>query len=412
MSGSTARCCEEPSESGECFECFECFAARSFADYLSHRTPETPGTHQTPDSLDPIDDRLDRLRMKRLTLFLTLFLFAGCVRQDPAVETGTIPTNSSPAASPTASATPTPTPIAERIDDELQSQLAIIAEAAKGRVGIGAVLVETGDAAYLDRTGRYPMQSVYKLPIAMAVLKMLDEGKIRIDQEINITPEDFVRPGFHSPIRNANPQGVILPLGEILRFSISESDGTASDVLLDLAGGPPAVMAYLQSIGVNDLIVADSEKSISKDWETQYRNWSTPAASINLLRAIHERRAGLSEQTTTLLLNVMTETETGDRRLKRGLPEGATLAHKTGTGGTEKGITGATNDIGIITLPDGRHILLAVYVSDSPGSTAVREKVIADTARAVIEKWAPGSYRSEEGNAANGADFNTRHTLQ
>lgn len=114
---------------------------------------------------------------------------------------------------------------------------------------------------------------------------------------------------------------------------------------------------------------------------------------------------------TTLVLEFMTQTETGDRRIKRGLPEGASLAHKTGTGGTEKGITGATNDIGIITLPDGRHILLAVYVSDSPESGAVREKVMADVARAVIEKWVPGSY-PEKKPVANGADFSTRHTLQ
>jgi len=226
----------------------------------------------------------------------------------------------------------------------------------------------------------------------MAVLKMLDDGKVRIDQQANITPDDFVRQGFHSPIRNANPQGTVLPLREVIRFSIAESDGTASDVLLDLAGGPEAVMSYLKGIGIHDLIVADSEKSIGKDWETQYRNWSTPEASIKLLRALYDRRAGLSEPTTNLLVNIMTETETGLRRIKAGLPEGASLAHKTGTGGTQNRITGATNDIGIITLPDGRHILIAVYVSDSPESAAVREKVIADIARAVVEKWAPGSY--------------------
>ena len=159
------------------------------------------------------------------------------------------------------------------------------------------------------------------------------------------------------------------------------------------------MMSYLKGIGISELIVADSEKSISKDWETQYRNWSTPDASIQLLRVLHERRAGLSEQTTSLLLKFLTETETGDRRIKRGRPEGAVLAHKTGTGGTEKGITGATNDIGIITLPDGRHILLAVYVADSPENGAVREKVIADIARAVIEKWVPGSYPEQgQGN--------------
>ncbi|CAN5568356.1 N/A [soil metagenome] len=340
--------------------------------------------------------------MKNLYLIITIAFASGCTQIETPPPTNSIVQQSSPSpSSPTPKVSPTPAPVTEKIDAQLQTELAKIAEAAKGRVGVGAILVETGDAAFLDRTGHYPMQSVYKLPIAMAVLKMVDDGKVRIDQEISITPDDFVRQGFHSPIRNTNPQGTVLPLAEILRFSISERDGTASDVLLDQAGGPDALMSYLKGIGVNDLIVADSEKSISKDWETQYRNWSTPEASVRLLRAVHERRAGLSEQTNNLLIKVMTETQTGERRIKRGLPEGAILAHKTGTGGTEKGITGATNDIGIITLPDGRHILLAIYVSDSPANGAVREKVIADIAKAVVEKWAPGSYPDEPANKSN-----------
>jgi beta-lactamase class A len=339
--------------------------------------------------------------MKNLFLIITLSTLLACSKSEIAE----MPINTS-APSPTpqsrVTATPTPAPAPEKVDAKLQTDLATIAEVAKGKVGIGAVLLETGDTAYVDRTGHYPMQSVYKLPIAMAVLKMVDAGKVRIDQEVNITPDDFVRQGFHSPIRNLNPQGTVMNVYGIMRYSISESDGTASDVLLDLAGGPTAVMDYLKSIGVSDVIVADSEKSISKDWDTQYRNWSTPEASIHLLRAIQTRSAGLSEQMTTLLLEFLTHTETGDRRIKRGLPQGAFLAHKTGTGGTEKGITGATNDIGIITLPDGRHLLLAVYVSDSPESGAVREKLMADVARAVIEKWVPGSYPVDASNKTAG----------
>lgn len=346
--------------------------------------------------------------MKFLTAIITLFIATSCVRQEIADQPVPQPPASSPAASPSPS--PTATPVPEKLDTELETELAKIAEAAKGRVGVGAVLIETGETAYLDRTGRYPMQSVYKVPIAMAVLKLVEEGKVRIDQEVSITPDDFVRQGFHSPIRNKNSQGTVLPLADVLRASVSESDGTATDVLLDLAGGPQAVMTYLNGIGVSDLIVADSVKSISKDWETQYRNWSTPEGAIKLLRVLHERRAGLSEQITTLLLDLMTETETGDRRIKRGIPENATVAHKTGTGGTEKGITGATNDIGIITLADGRHILLAIYVSDSPAGTVVREKVIADLARAVVQKWSPESYPEKE--SVNGVAFGTRHTLQ
>ena len=281
-----------------------------------------------------------------------------------------------------------PTPVPERIDHELEAQLREIVGEVDGTIGVGALLLETGDAVYLERHGQFPMMSVYKVPIAMKALQLVDQGRYKLEQEVIITPEDFVRPGFHSPIRNVNPGGTVMPMNEIFRYSISESDGTANDVLLDAAGGPPKVQEYLKSIGVGDeMIVADSEKSISKDWETQYRNWATPDASIRLLRAIQERRADLSERTTTFLIWLMTESETGRRRLKKGLPKEASLAHKTGTGGTKDGVTGATNDIGIITLPNGKHIAIAVYVKDSRADMWSREDVMARIAEAVYTRW-------------------------
>ena len=279
---------------------------------------------------------------------------------------------------------------AEKIDVELQNQIVEIASKAQGHVGVGAVMLETGESAWLERDGHFATQSVYKLPIAMAALRMVDNHNVKIDQNINITPADYVRRGFHSPIRNLYPQGTQLPLGDIVRYSLSESDGTANDVLLDLAGGPEKVQAYLSQLGIKDFVIADSTKSISKDWETQFRNWATPDDSINLLRTIAEHREGLGEQTHNLLLGVMTDAETGHRRLRRGLPQGATLAHKTGTGGVQDGITSATNDIGIISLPDGRHILIAVYIENSPADAWTRNQVMTDIAKAVCQRWYVG----------------------
>jgi beta-lactamase class A len=317
--------------------------------------------------------------MKRLLFILAVFGSTGCgwIVSEQAVPVDPVPELS-----------PTPTPAAERIDHDLEAQLRQIVSEVDGTIGVGAFHIETGDAVYLERHGQFPMMSVYKLPIAMPVLRRIDQGRYTLEQEVAITPEDFVRPGFHSPIRNVNPGGTVMPMNEVLRYSISESDGTANDVLLDAAGGPPAVQEYLNSIGVGDeMIVADSEKSISKDWETQYRNWASPDASIRLLRAIQERRAGLSERMTLFLMHLMTESETGRRRLKAGLPKEATLAHKTGTGGTKDGVTGATNDIGIITLPNGNHIAIAVYVKDSRTDMWGREKIMSKIAETVFARW-------------------------
>jgi beta-lactamase class A len=271
--------------------------------------------------------------------------------------------------------------------DDLRRQIEQIASAAQGRVGVAAKVLETGESIFLNQNERFPMQSVYKLPIAMAIFQQVDAGKIKLEQKVRVEKDDFVRLGMRSPIRDANPNGAEITVKELLRFSVSESDGTASDVLLELVGGSEAVGKYLNEIGVKEMIVADSEKQIGRDWETQYRNWASPEGAVQLLRALHERRGNLSEASQALLLKFMIESPTGPKRLKGLLPKGTIVAHKTGTSGTRNGVTGATNDIGIVTLPDGRHLAIAVFVSDSPANEATREETIAKITRAVWDKW-------------------------
>lgn len=269
----------------------------------------------------------------------------------------------------------------------LQRDVQQIATLAKGRVGVSALILETGQTSVsLNAQDHFPMQSVYKLPISMAVMKQVDAGKIKLDQKVPITREDYVGKDAHSPIRDKYPQGTELTVDELLRFALSESDGTASDALMKLAGGPQAVQAYLTELGISGLIVLDTERALAQDHSLQYRNYASPAAAIALLTALHEHRR-LSESSQALLLKYMILSSPGAKRLKGELPAGTTVAHKTGTSGTEKGITAATNDIGIITLPNGNHLAIAVFVSDSPADIATREGVIAKIARAAFD-WA------------------------
>lgn len=271
-------------------------------------------------------------------------------------------------------------------NQELRNQIEQIASAAKGRVGVAATVLETAESVSLNGSGQFPMQSVYKLPIGMAVLKQVDTGKIKLDQKVPVKKSDFVRIGQRSPIRDKYPNGAELSVNELLQFSISESDGTASDVLLNFVSGPDAVMNYLDELGIKEVIVANTEKEFGQDRALQYKNWASPDETVALLRALHERR-GLSEQSQTLLLKFMTESPTGPKRLKGLLPKGAIVAHKTGTSGTFNGVTTATNDAGIITLPNGRHIAIAVFVAESPTDEKTREEVIAKIAKAVWDKW-------------------------
>ena len=110
------------------------------------------------------------------------------------------------------------------------------------------------------------------------------------------------------------------------------------------------------------------------------------SAVVVLLRAFHEGK-GLLKSSQALLLQLMTDTTTGSKRIKGLLPDGTVVAHKTGTSSTVNGVTAATNDVGLVTLPNGRHLAIAVFVSDSGANDAVREEVIAKVAKAAWDEW-------------------------
>ena len=269
----------------------------------------------------------------------------------------------------------------------LREQFERISAGARGRAGAAAVLLETGESAAFHPDGRFPMQSVYKMPIGMAVLRDVDRGRLALEQKVIVASGDLVPVALHSPIRDKYPRGgVELSVRELLRYMVADSDGTACDALLRLAGGPERVTAYLRGLGVNGIVVATSEKEMAASDDVQYRNWATPKAMVELLAAFQKGR-GLSPASRALLMQFMTETGTGPRRLKGLLPAGTVVAHKTGTSGTAKGLTRATNDAGLITLPDGRHLAVAVFVADSKANTDARERVIAEIARAAWDYW-------------------------
>jgi beta-lactamase class A len=269
---------------------------------------------------------------------------------------------------------------------DLSARFAEIALQIHGNVGIAAALLGTPSRAVLHNRRHFPMQSVYKFPIAMAVLHLVDRGALRLDQPMTVAKADLVPLTLHSPIREQHPEGATLSLRDLLRFAVSESDGTASDVLLRLAGGPASVTAYLRTLGIRDMAVATTEAEMARDTVAQYRNWATPDSTVALLAAFDAGR-GLAPASRALLENWMTATSTGLARIKGKLPADAVVAHKTGTSNTDRGFTYATNDIGLMKLPDGRRIAIAVFVSDSTAAQSVRELVIAEAARAAWDYW-------------------------
>ncbi|MFN7941155.1 MAG: class A beta-lactamase [Thermoanaerobaculia bacterium] len=270
----------------------------------------------------------------------------------------------------------------------LRDRLEQIAKHAEGRVGVAATVVESGETVTLRATDRFPMQSVYKLPIAMAALAAVEQGKLALDARIEIGADDLVPAKVHSPFRDQHPKGGEATLEELLRLALVESDSTASDVLLRLLGGPAAANAAVAALGGSGFVIATTEKEMARGEDVQYRNWATPTGIGQLLVAIQTGKV-LSDANRARLVAWMTASKPGAKRLRGLLPPEAAVAHKTGTSPTQNGLTRATNDVGIVTLPNGKHLAIAVFVADSTADEATREAVIARIADAAWRFFGP-----------------------
>ena len=260
----------------------------------------------------------------------------------------------------------------------------------KGKDATVAVSVlKLGESYNVDINGdkKLPMQSVFKFHIALAVLDAADNGKLSLDQPIFIKKADLLENTW-SPIRNKYPEGNIsLPLQEIIRYTVAESDNNGCDILLRLIGGTEAVQNFMDTKEISDFSIKANEEEMHRDWNVQYTNYTTTNSMNTVLKKFKEGKM-VSAKSTDFLLKVMLGTKTGLNKIKEQLPAGTPVAHKTGSSGKNSaGLTGAENDAGIITLPNGDQYALSIFVSDSRETEAVNCKIISDISMKVWQHF-------------------------
>ena len=249
-------------------------------------------------------------------------------------------------------------------------------------VGVSIVGNNGKDTLSLNGDKHFPMQSVFKLHIALAVLSQIDKGIFSLDQKIEIQKKDLL-PNLYSPIREKYPNGATLPLSTILEYTVSSSDNVGCEVLLRLLGGPKMVEEYFQKIHIRDVSIKVNEEEQQANWDLQFKNWTTPkAANETLAKFYYNKEKLLSKKSYDFIWNVLKQTATGSQRLKGHLPKSTVVAHKTGSSGANKdGLTAAVNDMGIIFLPNGNYFFISVFVTDSKENAETNEKIIADIAK-------------------------------
>ena len=187
----------------------------------------------------------------------------------------------------------------------LQRQIQGIAADAHGKVSVACSLPDSSLNCDLNPQARPPMQSVFKFPLAVSALHLVEQGKLSLDQSVRFLPADRILPHTHSPLQDKYPDAnVEVPLRELLGLAVSQSDNVAADIVLRTIGGPAIVNRYMDSIGVTGFHLEDGEDGLALNAAAQYRNWFEPAGAAQLLRRISDN-APLTPEHTRILFTWM-----------------------------------------------------------------------------------------------------------
>lgn len=310
-------------------------------------------------------------------------------------------------------AAPPATPPVDARTRALKSEIERIAADSDGTLGVSIVDVASG-RSFAHRGGeRLAMASVFKLPVAVVLLRRVDAGALTLDEKLPIVRGDL-RP--RGPVFERWKPGLSLPVGELLDDMMIASDGSAADLLVRRLGGTKAVRDGLSALGLSGIEVDATELEVSllseglkeippdlrmtpeilkervakapeagrkragQAFEKAPRNAATPDALARLLVRL-ERKELLSPASTERLLSPMRRCATGDRRIRAGVPKGTEVFDKTGTIGR------CVNDVALVRLPGGPTLAMSVLLSSSYLPEPEREAIVAKVARAAASAF-------------------------
>lgn len=265
-----------------------------------------------------------------------------------------------------------------------EQQLAAVAEASQGRIGVAAIDLQTGRTIHVLGEQRFPMASTSKVAIAATFLEGVDQGRWSLSSEFPLMVPVGSAP-FSSPVAPVRA-GEYMTAERLLELMITRSNNYATDALLKVVGGPSAVNEWVRRTGIEDwhidrdiatLVRDDGAIDPSRVIDT--RDSATPLAMTRLLAGIYQGK-WLSASSRQVLLGAMSRCITGRQRIRAGMPEGVQVLHKTGS------LNNTSSDIALIETPEGRTFAVAIYVTGQ-GSRPGREARIASIARTIYNGY-------------------------
>lgn len=259
--------------------------------------------------------------------------------------------------------------------DQIPPRVTTLEREHGGRIGLCILDTGTGKAVGNRIDERFPMCSTFKFPLAAAVLQRVDQGKESLTRAVTIPPKPLL-PVSPETEEHAGGQ---MTLADLCQAVLVRSDNTAANVLLDVLGGPPAVNAFLRSIGDGDTRLDRNEPSLNTSLAGDPRDTTTPRAMAADLQRLLLGKA-LKPASRLALSDWMEACVTGLDRLRKNVPESWRVADRTGSNGEH-----TTNDIAVFWPTNREPIAVTVYLTQCPGPETKRNAVIAEVGRFVRE---------------------------
>jgi beta-lactamase class A len=255
---------------------------------------------------------------------------------------------------------------------------------AGGRLGV--CVLDTGSGRTLTRRAgeRFAMCSTFKLPLAAAILREADRGKLKLDTFVPYTKADMI---YHAPVTEANLAKGGMTVGALAEAAQKQSDNPAANLLMKQLGGPTGFTQFFRDLGDTVTRIDRYEPAMNRFVPGDDRDTTTPSAMAATLAKILTGDV-LASASRDLLIQWMIDTKTGAKRLRAGFPQDWRAGDKTGTGYDD--ISGKVNDVAIAWPPGKAPLIVTAYYNTAGPANDVSDEhqaVLAEAAR-VAAAWA------------------------
>lgn len=260
---------------------------------------------------------------------------------------------------------------------DFQATIRALEQRHGGRLGVAVLDSTSGQHLAHRGDERFLMCSTVKFPTAALILSRVDAGRESLDRRIDYDTGDLVT--YSPETRQHVATGMTLEA--ICRAGLTHSDNTAANLMLDSVGGPTAVTQFVRAQG-DAVTRSDRYETALNDYEPGNPHDSTsPNAMLGLMNAVLLGDT-LSHASKRQLMAWMRACQTGDHRLRAGLPAAWRVGDKTGSGGNN-----TANDMAFVQPPGRGVVLVTTYYTGSRATHPERDRVLTDVGRAVAAQF-------------------------